>query len=377
MENNNLFQYATKELSQDAMLCWMINWINYEGAPLEQLGKDMLDLFLGQYKQERYFNVEVKRQYKKIDVLVLFNDNYALIIEDKTNTSEHGEQIAKYKELLQKEYPDRIIYTTYIKTGIIYDEDYMMMKKTNNVITIDDLLPVLLNVSGLDRSEILHDYVQYLSKISKERKEIDELIKQGKLSEAFKSFYGQFSFLNQVFSNRTKGTVLGEMYRDKDKNPIVYSDTIYAAANNDGSPWTQYCFWGKVYKEQLLDEKEIEYHYLFWRIDSKWCSEENREKYYIALRHYDKNTKKTDKTKARKLSVYRPLRDKCNEIQSANTDIIEELGIRENYQESDLLFIQIDKLERKYNNDFEKIANFLIEITKTIKNDVNALAEEV
>ena len=102
------------------------------------------------------------------------------------------------------------------------------------------------------------------------------------------------------------------------------------------------------------------------KVDSKWTkssnirktitklSEENREKYYIALRHYDKNTKKTDKTKARKLSVYRPLRDKCNEIQSANTDIIEKLGIRENYQESDLLFIQIDKLERKYNNDFEK-----------------------
>ena len=29
-EENKLFKFATKELSQDAFICWCINWINYK-----------------------------------------------------------------------------------------------------------------------------------------------------------------------------------------------------------------------------------------------------------------------------------------------------------------------------------------------------------
>ena len=28
LEDDNLFKYATKELSQDAFLCWLISWYN-------------------------------------------------------------------------------------------------------------------------------------------------------------------------------------------------------------------------------------------------------------------------------------------------------------------------------------------------------------
>jgi len=29
LEKNNLFSFATSELSQDAFICWCLNWINY------------------------------------------------------------------------------------------------------------------------------------------------------------------------------------------------------------------------------------------------------------------------------------------------------------------------------------------------------------
>ena len=29
-EKNNIFKFATKELSQDAFICWLINWINFK-----------------------------------------------------------------------------------------------------------------------------------------------------------------------------------------------------------------------------------------------------------------------------------------------------------------------------------------------------------
>ena len=28
MERNNVFKYATNELSQDAFICWLVNYIN-------------------------------------------------------------------------------------------------------------------------------------------------------------------------------------------------------------------------------------------------------------------------------------------------------------------------------------------------------------
>ena len=359
MNNNNLFQYATKELSQDAMLCWLINWLNYPDSELYPLGKDVLDLFLGENRQEKYFNVQVKRQYKKIDVLVLFNDEYALIIEDKTNTSEHGEQIARYKEMLQQEDLAKTIFTAYIKTGIMYDEDYMMIQKTDTVVTLDEFLPVLLSNSGLSNSAILKDYIQYLSGLSDERWNIDRKIKQCDLNEPFSTFYGQYSFMNQVFSARSKGIELGRTFKEKDKNPIVYADLIYAAANNDGSPWTQYCFWGKAYEKQLLRTDKIEYHYLFWRLDRFWDRKEKMWRYYIALRHYDEHTKKTEETKIRKKDAYLKLREKCDIYQKKYKDVFKEMGTRENYNESDLLYAQVDNLVQEFNDDFSEIADML------------------
>lgn len=46
MENNNIFKYATKELSQDAFICYCINYINYPNSSLYKLGIDMLEQIL-------------------------------------------------------------------------------------------------------------------------------------------------------------------------------------------------------------------------------------------------------------------------------------------------------------------------------------------
>ena len=106
-KSNNLFNFATSELSQDAFFCWSLNWLvvtEDTKGPYYKYGKAMLDLFLGENKKDIYKEVKVLKQFNRIDVLVLFKDNqdnqYALIIEDKTNTSEHNEQIEKYKNQL-------------------------------------------------------------------------------------------------------------------------------------------------------------------------------------------------------------------------------------------------------------------------------------
>ena len=371
MKGNNLFQYATKELSQDAFFCWLINWINYPEAPQYPVGVATLDLFLGKNRPDKYFNVQVKRQYKKIDVLILFNDCYALIVEDKTNTSEHGDQIARYKKLMNDEYPDRQILTAYVKTGIIYDDDARIIYKADTVVTLEDLLTALKPYGESAQSDILKDYLEYISTIYAKRVQLRTEIESGNYEHALRTEYGQFSFLDQVFHNRTKGVAVGKYYVAEDKPDLVYEDFVYSGTNNSGAPWTQFCFWAKKYPLQLTDKGIYEYQYLFWRIDCNWVRADKKDpdsayvpEYYIALRHYDENAKVNDKTRERKREAYQVFRERCVNFEEKYPELFKKIGVRENYKESDLLFIPLYNIRKL---PFWAIKELMTEITGTFR----------
>ena len=114
----NLFDYATSELSQDAFLGWYLRWAD------ESMDEDIeLQIsarkFLIKYIQEQYPNyihsiktVEIKKQYNNIDLLVIVNNNLSIIIEDKTDTGTHSNQLQRYKDSISG---DKVLL--YIKTG--------------------------------------------------------------------------------------------------------------------------------------------------------------------------------------------------------------------------------------------------------------------
>ena len=105
---NNIFSFATNELSQDAFICWCLNWINMpvrdDNASGRQFGSRFLSRLLnGAYDVSKVNRVYIFRQLLNIDVLVLVPElQAALIIEDKTSSQEHGNQINRYKCLLSK-----------------------------------------------------------------------------------------------------------------------------------------------------------------------------------------------------------------------------------------------------------------------------------
>ena len=89
---NNLFTFATSELSQDAFICWCLNWINYPNEILYPMAKDIFSNLLKEEKNLENKEIEIRKQYKKIDVLVILkNSKKAYIIEDKTNTFENNQ----------------------------------------------------------------------------------------------------------------------------------------------------------------------------------------------------------------------------------------------------------------------------------------------
>lgn len=107
MSKPNIFEYATSELSQDAVLAYMLAWAAPEHAEttkLHELGQDFLRALLGKVGQkiDKIENVVVKTQDNNIDISVDINEKIFMIIEDKVDTMRHGDQIKRYKEAAEE-----------------------------------------------------------------------------------------------------------------------------------------------------------------------------------------------------------------------------------------------------------------------------------
>ena len=130
----NLFSYATKELSQDAVICWLIAWAGVkqcsasEDEALRRCGRTFVDALFA--KWEGYpvelgdeISVEIHRQEKHIDVLARIDNHHVLLIEDKTGTGAHGNQLEDYWNAVVDgktafgEVNKDDLYPIYLKTG--------------------------------------------------------------------------------------------------------------------------------------------------------------------------------------------------------------------------------------------------------------------
>lgn len=122
MGRPNLFEFATSELSQDAFLCYLLSFSKNEynkNFPLEyEFSRTFIEFMLGKVGLDiEVESIEIKKQYKNIDVLLIVNDQYYLVIEDKTNTNERKDQIKSYIKELGKEISEKNIKGVYFKTG--------------------------------------------------------------------------------------------------------------------------------------------------------------------------------------------------------------------------------------------------------------------
>ena len=190
MERNNIFNFATSELSQDAFICWLCNWVNFDDNDLSEDEKKLKELatdFIEKMSGEKLGNrkVNIKRQYQKIDVLLEIQNktefitkedekipvvDMYVIIEDKVGTALHSDQLNKYKKLIscknKKENENRAkIKTVYYK---IYDENNVERLKENGVNVIferKDILKVSKKYENSIDSVIFKNYYDYLINI--------------------------------------------------------------------------------------------------------------------------------------------------------------------------------------------------------------------
>lgn len=165
----NIFSFATSELSQDAILSWLIKWADdsylNEDKKMCLLGKSLIAKLTG-LNIEDIHTIEVGRQWRNIDIWTEINEDAFLLIEDKTGTSIHDDQLARYKEIVENEYNGKRskLFYSYVKTE---NEPLSIEKTIQNqgykTINRHDLLSVLNQYNG--RNPLVIDYRSHLQEI--------------------------------------------------------------------------------------------------------------------------------------------------------------------------------------------------------------------
>lgn len=135
----NIFDISPKELSQDAFIAWLLQWADISNKEynndLSRCGSEFVTSLIKKKNPNfnvQIYNVQAGRQWNNIDVWAVVNDQYFIIIEDKTYSKQHSGQLATYKSIAEKwceeqNYEKPICI--YLKTG---NESLQSLKKVIN-----------------------------------------------------------------------------------------------------------------------------------------------------------------------------------------------------------------------------------------------------
>jgi hypothetical protein len=170
----------------------MPEYANHDAA-LTNCVKELISKMLPDKKDSDFVVTDIWKQYKNIDVLVVVNRDTYLIIEDKTFTKQHGDQINRYAQTV------RDVHKT--EPVCVYYKIVEQARPEPNVLNITraDMLPTFRKYDSAN--QIFRNYVAYLEYIDS----LTNAYKTKPISEWDKEGYAHRGF----FTHLTKNGVLG------------------------------------------------------------------------------------------------------------------------------------------------------------------------
>ena len=408
---NNIFSFATGELSQDAFICWCFNWINEPDNitthRYRQLGLDLLAKLIDNLSERnQLLDVDINsidkiilvQQVLNIDVLAIIPQyNLAIIIEDKTSTSEHGDQIKSYRESLDGvfknekpwnaynklknafklanlniEYADIAIYnihTVYFKTGYYFDYDWQVVHSgsVDNYLTGPMFWDILKNYEDCE-SDILKSYCTHL------KTQLEWYQHVSKINGCYddKSYYIQWERITQhgllqiIFDNEN---IDGSWLWD---DMSIYPNEYSTGTNKGGRPWTNRRFWSRTESKAIRSNSPTCFKpWMFWRVDH------DSKGLYLSLRYYNNDSSEAGKVLRKR--VYDKLNTMINEtilneletLSSAYNQCVTR-PLHGNYYENTLIHIGIEPLlaswdENKGQPFIEWVRDIDCKLRKTIE----------
>ncbi len=190
----NLFDFATKELSQDAFICWLVNNYNNDtNKELKLRAYDFINFISGnqhQFTVGQMLKLTTQQQVKDMDIVIDIwttprteteyentgTSDYVIIIEDKTDSSIHNNQLVDYGKIIdswtkwdnknEKKDTRKVFY----KTNLISYADDKELKKYNDsknerdcwhIYDIESIMNHFKDKKG--DSEIYDSFVEYIT----------------------------------------------------------------------------------------------------------------------------------------------------------------------------------------------------------------------
>jgi len=182
------------EIRHSNVLSWLLNPTQNHG-----LGSYFLNLFLKHFISEnkatiegvdvftiemlKYTDVEIRREWKNIDILIIINEKDKKLViaaENKVKSSEHGNQLTRYREIVEKE------FASYKQLYIFLTPEPLLPSDDNwvnfNYGTIASLIDSTLSNKSNQLNDNIYTFIKQYSQILKRyivgNSEIEKISKQ-------------------------------------------------------------------------------------------------------------------------------------------------------------------------------------------------------
>jgi len=171
MNKPNIFKYATKELSQDAFIFWLLDHANPNYKNVDQEIKtcavNLIEMFFQLENKKMPDNIdkfELKKQQQGIDIILHLN-NFMIVVEDKTRTKSHSNQLFRYRNYAENIVGQENVLAIYFKT---YDQSNYIKELADGfkVFHRQDLLRLLNDT--VTNNDIFLDFKSHIFSIEEE-----------------------------------------------------------------------------------------------------------------------------------------------------------------------------------------------------------------
>ena len=331
----NIFFHAPKELTTDAFLVWLVYFLDSkeEYKAYKQAFFDSL-ILKNEDCGRAVGSIELRRQENRVDVLMTFRfedngEEQTILFEDKMWSSQHDNQLSKYRTI----YPKCYRYFYYKLAYINSQEEKVISQEQYDVINAGMMASAIEKMVDLHPLiKMFYDYITYTFVDT-----INSFHKRIFVEYDYDVLWGadaQKYLCDIIVENMTEQNV---PYLE------IRNGTSY------GRPWTQIDI---ARKEEGYSEG------LFWRIDIR------SGKFYIRLNQYADPSEKEVDYKMQRLEL---LRNEANRIVGTMKDLhpgrVENRAIKE----SEVLIFFLEE------NDLNKLLELLPKITQRMINVFNGL----
>lgn len=326
----NIFFHAPKELTTDAFLVWLIYFLDSdeENKEYKQTFFDSLILKEGDCGRA-IGSIELKRQENKVDVLLTFrfednSEEQTVLFEDKMWSSQHDNQLAKYRAI----YPHCYRYFFYKLAYINSQEEKEVSQEKYEVINAGMMSSTLEKMVGLHPLiKMYYEYITYT------------------FVDTINSFHEKiFKKHNYVtlWSADAQKYLCDTIVENMTEQSVPYLEI--RNGTSFGRPWTQI---------DIARKENGYYEGLFWRIDIR------SGKFYIRLNQYADPSEKEVEYKMRRLEI---LRKEADSIVETMPDLHPGKVQNRAIKESEVLIFFLE------DNDLEKLIESIPKISRHMIN---------